>query len=392
MNPDLIAALIFIFLICIFLWRKRAHVQIQKLIFPILYFVMYKSKLGLSTMNALASRFRKFSKVFGWLGVAAGFIGMVFICHFLISNTILLFTRPEAAPGVQPVLPFEMKGVFFVPFLYWIISIFIVAAVHEFCHGWVARAHNIPLKSSGFAFLSLIFPIIPAAFVEPDERKLNKRPKNQQLSVFAAGPFSNIIFAALMFLLFMFVVSPGLAAIFEHSGITIVSVAEASPAAIAGIEPGTQIIGVNKIPVSTVSNFTDVLNQAKPGELFVLQTTEDLIPVELGASPQNSSQAWLGIYAKQSVQVKQSFAERYGVSFAGFLRWLGGLVYWLLLLSLGIGLFNLLPIGPLDGGRMLQQVLFKIFKKKRRAVHVWALISLFFTVLVFANLIAGFIK
>ena len=82
----------------------------------------------------------------------------------------MLFTKPAASSGVGLVLPFKAKGVFYVPFFYWIISIFVIAVVHEFSHGLIARANNIKVKSSGFAFLALLVPIIPAAFVEPDEK------------------------------------------------------------------------------------------------------------------------------------------------------------------------------------------------------------------------------
>src|SRR3989338_5431196 len=117
---------------------------------------------------------------------------MILISYGLINNIYVIFTKPEATPGVGLVLPFKAKGVFFVPFFYWMISLFVIAIVHEFSHGLIARANNLKVKSSGFAFVGLIVPIIPAAFVEPDEKELRKRLHREQLNVFSSGPLSNV--------------------------------------------------------------------------------------------------------------------------------------------------------------------------------------------------------
>src|SRR3989344_169747 len=70
------------------------------------------------------------------------------------------------------VLPFKAKGTFYLPVFFWVLSIFVFSVVHEFCHGLLARRHGIPVKSSGFAFLAVLIPILPAAFVEPEEKHL----------------------------------------------------------------------------------------------------------------------------------------------------------------------------------------------------------------------------
>jgi len=83
---------------------------------------------------------------------------MVLISFELVRQLITALIQPSGAAAVALVLPFDsgLKGTIAVPFFYWIISIFIIAVVHEFSHGIVARAHNIKIKSSGFAFLSII--------------------------------------------------------------------------------------------------------------------------------------------------------------------------------------------------------------------------------------------
>ena len=90
--------------------------------------------------------------------------------------------------------------------------------VHEFSHGVVARAHNVEVKSSGFAVLGIVLPIIPAAFVEPNEDKLKKEDAIVQYSIFAAGPVSNIFLAIIFFLVMISVFNPIEARLMEPIG------------------------------------------------------------------------------------------------------------------------------------------------------------------------------
>ena len=244
MSIDSLAAVIFILSISYFLWANRSKVEFQKALFPILYVIMYRSTFGLKGMKRLADRFPRLLRLLGGTGTVIGFIGMAVIAIELIRTTILLFISTDPLPGIQPVLPIEAKGVFFIPFIYWIISIFSIALVHEFAHGILANVHKIPVKSSGFAFLSILVPIIPAAFVEPDETLLRKKPNRQQLAVFAAGPFSNILFAALVFGLF-FAISPVLDAAYEPKGVELLSASNASYN--AGLREGDIVVSMNEI-------------------------------------------------------------------------------------------------------------------------------------------------
>jgi membrane-associated protease RseP (regulator of RpoE activity) len=59
-------------------------------------------------------------------------------------------------------------------------------------------------------------------------------------------------------------------------------------------------------------------------------------------------------------------------------------------LNIGIGLFNLLPLGPIDGGRMLKASLDKFIKDEKKAEMIWKRVSLFFLAVVIINLLFGF--
>lgn len=379
---------VFIALMLVFIWFERRNIQVNG-VFPLLYFAMWRTQRGLRFMDRLAAAAPGFWNLFFGLGIITCFIGMVFISYELVKNTVLLFTAPGAAPSIQPVLPFQVKGVFFVPFVYWLLSIFLIAVVHEFCHGIAARVHKMPVKSSGLAFLGVLVPVVPAAFVEPDEQRLQKQSRFKQWSVFAAGPFANLVMAGLVFLLVLFVANPLAEAMLLPAGVRVAGLEEGSPAALAGMHKGEIITAVDGIPTLFLENLSTALKAKKPGDTISLQTSITTYTITLAPNPKNESKAYLGIFSRQHADIRAEFKEKYGAWSPPVILWSFGLLYWLFLLSLGIGLFNLLPIGPIDGGRMLQILVQKLFKQQA-GQRIGRFVSTVFLLLVVVNVIAGF--
>src|SRR3989344_6122478 len=185
MNLDLIFAIIFYGIIYILFLKFRNKFEIQNKIF-----VLYKTKLGLKSMDSLAKKYPRILNFLGYISILVGFVGIIFIFYILIDGTLKLIITPASQPVLSPVLPgVQIPGLPNLSFWHWIISILIVATVHEFCHGVYSRLSGVKIKSSGFAFLG---PIL-AAFVEPDEKQMNKKSTKQQLAILSAGPFSNIV-------------------------------------------------------------------------------------------------------------------------------------------------------------------------------------------------------
>src|SRR3989344_5654882 len=186
----------------------EAHARLYKKMFEVQgkIFFLYRTKFGLKLMDRISKFSPKLMKVVGIVGIIIGFIGMILMFFLLVQMTLKLIMQPTSAPGLVPVLP-GIKVSPLLPvlsFMHWIIIIFIIALVHEFSHGIFARLNNIKIKSSGFAFLGPI----PAAFVEPDEKQMAKKSRKAQLSILAAGPFSNVVLAFVVLLLMLLIFMP----------------------------------------------------------------------------------------------------------------------------------------------------------------------------------------
>jgi len=353
-----ILAIVFVLALSVVLVVKRKHIQVQFVLGPLLYFAMMRTKLGLRFMDRMAKNLRTPLRWAGYVGIVVGFVGMAFIAYELVFNTVKLLTQASSVPGVGLVLPIQAKGVFFVPFVYWILSIFVIAVIHEVSHGILARVHDIPVKSSGFAMLGVVLPVVPAAFVEPDEQVMPTRPRLHQLSVFAAA--------------------------YVIDGVTVASVQDGGAAARAGIGAGEVITRVGGSEVMSAQSLTAVLDGLSPGQTVRVVTDVREHDVVLGDV---DGGARLGITVEQHRVVNEGFAL--GAVGAAVLSWFAGLFYWLFLLSMGIGLFNLVPVGPIDGGRMFRTAMDVLFKK--HATRVWGAVSFLFLGLILFNVFAGFV-
>jgi len=392
MNIQSISAIIFMLLMLLFLVIKRKKIDIQKIfLFPLLYFAMYRTKIGLNFMDKFAKKLSRPLKHIGYFAIFIGFFGMIMITYALVKNAYNLLTKPGAAPGAALVLPFEVKGAFYVPFFYWISAIFIIALVHEFSHGIFARKYDMRIKSSGFAFLGIILPIIPAAFVEPDEKELRKRPAKEQLSVFAAGPFANILLAFVVVGIAALVTPLVASNIIDQEGVLVTGVMDNYPAKEAGITGREIIRMIDKVEITNTINFSNILKTKNPGDTISLETDKSTYNIQLAENPQDKSKAYLGVYVQQNTDINPDFIGKYGKTTATIILWLMGLLYWLYVLNLGIGLFNLAPMGPLDGGRMLLVGL-QQFMKEEKAVKWWKNIGIFFLALVLINIMFAFVR
>lgn len=389
MDLQLIFALAFFLILSVILYFKRDRIKTEGF-FPVFYFSMLRTKLGLGKMNEYSKKYPRFLDVLSKIGVFVGFLGMFLISGILIYYLIKTFTVPSGPAAVQVVLPFKVKGTFYVPFFYWLSCLTIIAFIHEFAHGVIARRRGIPIKSSGIAFLSVIVPIVPAAFVEPDEKKVRKKSNMDQLSVFAAGPFSNLLLALLAFLVMIFVLSPLNSQFYQPDGVLISSVQNNFSAQSAGVIDGELITGIGNFTILKIVDISTALSDKHPGDTINLVTNRTSYDILLKPSPVNASSPYIGLTLQDHFSLKKGL-DSFSWFFTGY-DWLAGFFFWLFILNLGVGLFNLAPLGIVDGGRMLQVGLYYIFPKDHeKADKIWKAISFFFIVIVVSLLIHGFI-
>jgi membrane-associated protease RseP (regulator of RpoE activity) len=157
-------------------------------------------------MNLIDKTGKKYQKTLKFLSYVSITIGYLLMAGmlYLFGRIIYLYVAYPAVvkaikiPPVTPLLPYIDKlvpslGLPQFSFIYWIAILAIIAITHEFAHGIFMRRYGIKIKSTGFGFFPFFLPIFLAAFVEQDEKSMEKSSTFHQLSVLSAGTFANII-------------------------------------------------------------------------------------------------------------------------------------------------------------------------------------------------------
>ncbi|ASI99342.1 site-2 protease family protein [Thermococcus celer] len=303
-----------------------------------MFVAMWRTKRLLGFIDSMARKAPRFWKVYGDVGVALGFLGMAYVFYALFKTATKTVQTGGKAAGVQLVIP----GIT-IPLWYGLIGLVVVMVVHELSHGVVAKAQRLPLKSVGLVLLA----VIPGAFVEPDEEELGKAPLRARLRVYGAGSMANVVTALLTLLLINLAITPAL----QPSGVLVSGVLEDGPAA-GVLQEGDVITAINGQTITDMASFINFMNATKPGQvitLTVLRNGEEInLNLKLGAHPDNPEKGYIGIYPAQHVVSKMGHEN---IVLPLFFT-----LYWIYVLNLGIGLMNLFPLVPLDGGRMLDDV------------------------------------
>jgi membrane-associated protease RseP (regulator of RpoE activity) len=375
-NTDYVMLILFALVMTLLLYFKRKNVELQKILFPFLYLIMYKTKWGLKKMDSIANRLKKHRDALSYTSITLGFIGMVTMTFlFLLSVYKYFFVEQEAV--VAPLLPgVAIPGMPQLSFVHWIIAIFILATVHEFSHGIFARMHNIKVKSSGFAFFGILLPIIPAAFVEPDEKQMSKKSKKAQLAVLSAGTFSNFIFAGIFFLILSFIFAPLSGAMMEQQGVVIAGISDDSPAFLAGIGNNELITSFNGVEINSLEQLINELDKTEPFEKVTLQTENNIYNLVLAEHPDGKEYGYIGINLANKTGIKQSILSSVGKIPVQIFAWFSILIYWLFLTNLMVGLVNLLPLGIVDGGQMFYIALGSVIKNEKVAKGIFTTVSI----------------
>ncbi|RZD32123.1 MAG: hypothetical protein CXT77_00865 [uncultured DHVE6 group euryarchaeote] len=339
--------------------------------------LMWETTKGIKLMDKIAKTFRPILKYWSYLGILVGYAGMIYLLYYLFGA----FVQPSPQPVVSPVIPgLRIPGSqITVPLVEGILAILTLLIVHEGGHGVIARVHNIKVKSAGVGLLA----ILPFAFVKPDEKQLAKAPLIHRLSMYAAGPWANITTAALAAVAMIFLVTPALFGAFDLTGLEIVGTTEGYPAELAGLTEGDILIAIDSVSTSNYKEFSTTMASKVPGDTVAFQLEDRTIEITATQNPNNLELAHFGFSYQPELEPTKWYSGLL-LSFSKFLNWF-------FILSLGIGLFNLLPIPILDGGKMLHDGLFGIVKNKKRASKIFMYLSFFSIALLIGAILLPFI-
>ena len=335
--------------------------------------------------------FSRFFRIYGSAGVIAVIIVSVFITFMLfVSVRYTLILQPEPTGIYKPQNILLLPGINeYVPSTLAVWLAFIITiGVHEFGHAILCRVENIKVKTMG----ALIAVIPIGFFVEPDEEELENTKGMPKVRMYGAGITNNLVVGFSCFvllILFMGLVTPVSMPIIH-------GVYKDYPADGAGIPPGSIVIAINGVAVTTRAEISTILNETKPGDRLVLTAEHDNnvkdYPLTLAAWPSevpDRTSGFMGVeyydgsavmavvrgllsptgffqfliipFANDSgVQFLRILAfdspdtTYYSVPFEGF--WgVMHLLFWCAWINVNVGIFNAIPMIPLDGGYIFKE-------------------------------------
>ncbi len=349
----------FIVIIAGLIYSDRESVKLEGIM------IMRRTKKGRDIIEAVAKAGEPFWRKISIVGIVLAVVLMIFGALLLASQAYLVATGAKEG-GVKLLLPgpvaapVNAPGVFVVPWWIWVIGIAVVIVPHEFMHGIMCRIDKVRIKSVGW----LLLVVIPGAFVEPDEKQLQKQKKLTKLRVYAAGSFANMIVAFIVIVIFTTILTPMLA----PAGVF--AVATEGGAAYNASLNGT-ITGIDGQAIRTPSDISAILSQHRPGDTVVVRTANTIAAVPAISwgnilSPEsyaligNETHEYSVVLAKNETGGAYLgvavVAQAAVVSSPETFSLISTVLLWIFIFSFGIGLVNMLPINPLDGGLVLGEL------------------------------------
>lgn len=351
-SVEIISVIVFVVLIGGLLLRDR-----KNLIFNYGIIIRRWTK-GLQWIDKLVKKYHRQIKIIGNIGVIAGLIAG--IGGTVVTVILTLKLQQTFSPVLPTVGGYQIPGpVFSVPFWYWLLAIFIIVVTHESMHAVFVRLEKVRVKNYGLLML-LLLPI--GAFVDPDNNQIKRLSLMKKLRIFAAGSFANFVVALIAFI--FFISSATAFNTIADANIRIESVTENSPATESGLE-GDILQKINNQTIKSNSDIGRALNNTKPGDEILITTEKGEFKITLGEHPEVENKSYIGVGLRQEFDYNifgfngalPPVVLRIILTVISFLQWL-------LLISAGVGIVNMLPIKPLDGGLFFGEIFTKLFKNK----------------------------
>lgn len=348
------------------------------------------------------ARFSSFFRIYGTFGVfiVAG-ISLIISILLIFSLRYTILIKPMPIGIYEPQNILLLPGINdYIPSTIAVWLAFIVTiAIHEFGHGILCKIEGIKVKSIG-----ILIAIIPIGFfVEPNEEDLENCKGLPKARMFGAGIINNIIIGIICFLTLVSI----LGMIIPPSAPVIQGIYKDYPAYNAGIQPNSIIISVNGINVSTVDEVSKILTNTKPDEQITLFIEHDgifrsyqltLVSWPSDIKPVRES-GFVGIHYFPSKEISYQINEAlktpagllylltlpfdtsqlglnlrmlafdtvdmayYRVPFPQFWT-IVHLLFWCGWININVGIFNAIPMIPLDGGYIMREGVESLLKRK----------------------------
>jgi membrane-associated protease RseP (regulator of RpoE activity) len=349
-------------------------------------------------------RFKKYSaflRMYATFGVVMVVVISVAMAVMLIfSLTYTVATRPPATGIYAPQNILAIPGLNeYIPSTIAVWLAFVITiAIHEFGHGILSRVEDIRVKSMG----ALLFVLPIGFFIEPDEEDLNQARGMKKARMYGAGITNNIVIGGVCFLvmiLLMGLVTP-------VTGPAIGGLYQNYSAEQAGVPSYSLIQAVNGNPVSTPADITALLNTTRPGDPLTLTVKHDGVigdyQLTLSEWPEglgNRTSGFMGISYYDPALVMEGIGS--SISPLGLIRFLivpfnfagsedsfrflaidttaqqfyiapftgfFGIIhflFWCGWFNICVGIFNALPMVPLDGGYIFKEGVDRLFERWR---------------------------
>ena len=319
-------------------------------------YFMYRSKALNSSIDKLAKKQPTLWKTLSNIGIAISIGLMAFAFYFLINN-LLRFSQVGDIGYVAPVIPGLTLSLMWLP--YFLVAIVVLVLPHELAHGIMARVENIPVLSTGILALLVFF----GAFVEPDEKEFEKASLTARLRMLSAGSATNLVTAILALILLS-----GLFA--APAGLLIQETVPDGPLDKAGLGRWDVIQAINGTAITTYADFSIYMRSVEPRQnlsLTVLHNNQvEQVLITTVSAPENESRAIVGLNTGlgASYQPNRLGLDQYaGVN----LYWT---IFWIYAFAFSLAVFNMLPLYPFDGERVLYYPLERFVKKRKRALRI----------------------
>lgn len=352
-------------------WLKKYNLSIDSGIF-----LLWRTEKGKKFIDKLVTKYEAFFQKLGKINVFTSIAAVLVVTGVLVFQLIFTVEQTETVTQLQIEEAIILPG-FAIPIFYGAFALGVAIIVHEFSHGIFARLEDMGISSLGVG----IFLLIPLAFVEPDEEDVEKSSRLAKIKMYAAGVSTNLYVALASMAVVALVISLAFNPVSLGLGIT--SVDEKSPAYNSEIRENMIIEGINNQEVTSINDYQNILSEIKPGETLKIDTRENgVFTVTLG---EKEGAAYIGIggfslkgfqdnFKSPLMYISPQIGQMMNLFETGFYTetipseislTIAQAGFWLALVNFWLGIINMMPIYPIDGGKVFKEIIDSLIDRTR---------------------------